>query len=134
MSGPVSPVAGEVRVVTGPRLEGKTWHSETSFDVSPDEPVFAGHYPGSPIFPGVCLVECVRRSALATVPAEAGYLELAGLESARFAASVSPGDRLEIALKWQSDDEGWRCSAQIDNAFGKAASVRLRFTGQGVRP
>ena len=45
--------------------------------VDPAEPVLAGHYPGFPIFPGVCLVEQVRLAALAVLPETAEGWQLA---------------------------------------------------------
>ncbi|WP_326829905.1 hypothetical protein OIE13_09870 [Streptosporangium sp. NBC_01810] len=59
----ISPVTGQIHLLSG---------NEVAITISPDEPVFAGHYPGFPIFPGMCVVEVVHRGALLTAPAEAG--------------------------------------------------------------
>ncbi|GAA4656365.1 hypothetical protein GCM10023347_02250 [Streptomyces chumphonensis] len=98
----------------------------TVVTVAGDEKVFPGHYPGFPIFPGVCIVEYAHRSALATFPAE-GRWELAAVESTRFLSPVFPGDELRTELTWSQDGEGWRCKAKVASQRGNAAQIRFRF-------
>ena len=97
------------------------------------EKVFAGHFPGFPIFPGVCVVEYVQRGALATLP-EPGSA-LAAVESARFLGPVFPGSTLSCEFTWLRDDAtgGWRCRAEATTERGLAARVRLRFTAPAGR-
>ncbi|MCM2387940.1 3-hydroxyacyl-ACP dehydratase FabZ family protein [Streptomyces albipurpureus] len=99
----------------------------TTVQVHADERVFPGHYPGFPIFPGVCVVEQVRRSALATVPADAGKVIVRAIESTRFLSPVFPGDRLTVELTWSPRGEAWRCEAVAATERGRAATVRLRL-------
>ncbi|MFC0429208.1 3-hydroxyacyl-ACP dehydratase FabZ family protein [Kutzneria buriramensis] len=117
----MSPVIGQLQVVSGDTVR---------VPISPDEPVFAGHYPDSPIFPGMCLVEYARLGALLLAP-EAG-LELAALESARFRAPVLPGDELTITVSWRRDGQRWRCSAHASTGRGAVATVRLRLRVGGT--
>lgn len=117
----VSPVAADVRVVSARGDDGR---AATQVLVSPAEPVFAGHYPEFPIFPGVCVVECAHRSAQATAPEP---VELAAVESARFTGPAFPGDVLDLALKWRRTEGGWLCAVSAATARGGAASVRLRY-------
>ena len=130
-----TPVAAAVRRIDtadGPAFE---------FRIGPDEPVFAGHYPGYPIFPGVCLVECVHRVARDTVPANptrradgGGTPVLLAIESARFLAPVLPGDTITVTTVWSDAGGGqWQCAGTVWTDRGRAASVRLRF-GTGDRP
>ncbi|MFF5205882.1 3-hydroxyacyl-ACP dehydratase FabZ family protein [Streptosporangium sp. NPDC000396] len=123
------PVFADVRVISPVTADAdrKAWRATTSVGISAGEPVFAGHYPGFPIFPGMCVVECVHRSALATVPAGAEGLLLSAMESTRFVGSVHPGDELTIALKWSGDGDMWRCAAEARTERGEAARVRLRY-------
>lgn len=97
------------------------------------EKVFAGHFPGFPIFPGVCVVEYVQRGALATLPEPGGVL--AAVESARFLGPVFPGSTLSCEFTWLRDDAtgGWRCRAEATTERGLAARVRLRFTAPAER-
>ena len=103
----------------------------TSMTIANDNPIFAGHYPGFPIFPGVGLVECVHRSALATAP-DHRDLELAAIESTRFTGPTFPGDDLTVRLEWQSANGGWTCAAVISSQRGEAAKVRLRYREGGM--
>lgn len=90
--------------------------------VRPTEPVFAGHYPGFPVFPGVCVIECVHRTALA---ATSGHLEQ--IEQARFLGPIFPGDELNIELSWSTVGSASRCSAEVSTSSALVAQVRMRY-------
>lgn len=61
--------------------------------VPPDHPAFAGHFPGTPILPGVLLLD----TALQAIAAATGIeLEACEIGAAKFLHPVGPGDRLEI--------------------------------------
>ncbi|MFI8389893.1 3-hydroxyacyl-ACP dehydratase FabZ family protein [Streptomyces sp. NPDC085540] len=120
-------VAADVKV-TARTEEGLT--AAARVVITEAELVFAGHYPDFPIFPGVCVLECVQRAA---TTGEAGPLhgDLAAVESARFAGAVYPGDTLEMTLKWRRVEGGLRCDAVASTERGKAASARLRYADPG---
>ena len=73
-------------------------------NVSINEPVFGGHFPGHPIMPGVLIVEAMAQIsgilAFATrgiLPERDKYLlYLTGTDKTRFKSPVVPGDRLEL--------------------------------------
>lgn len=93
--------------------------------VDPSEPILAGHFPGFPIFPGVCLVELAHRAALVALP---GSTRLVAIDSARFIAPVFPDDEVTVDLTV----DGPICSATLrvrrSNGHQEdAALVRLRF-------
>jgi 3-hydroxyacyl-[acyl-carrier-protein] dehydratase len=115
---PCTPVAADVTVIAP---------GAAAVVVTAGEPVLAGHYPDFPIFPGVCLVECALRGAVADPPPEAGPLVLCRVDSVRFLGAVFPGDTVGIALTWRADGSYWRCTAALRTDRGDAASVRLRF-------
>ncbi|MEE1809628.1 3-hydroxyacyl-ACP dehydratase FabZ family protein [Streptomyces sp. BE133] len=117
-------LSGAVEVLQ-PEKEGRT---STRFTVAADEAVLPGHYPGFPIFPGVCLVEYVHLSVLATAPAEEPAPELVAVEATRFTGPVYPGDELAADIDWKPvDGMAWQCRAKIRSGRGDAASVRLRY-------
>ncbi|WP_062214282.1 3-hydroxyacyl-ACP dehydratase FabZ family protein [Streptomyces sp. NBRC 109706] len=132
-SRPASPVDAEVKVVRPPAAEADEKgrrHAVTTLTVGEDETVFPGHYPGFPIFPGVCVIECVHLSGLATLPPGAGGAELAAVESTRFLSPVFPGDQLDVELTWTRTSDAWSCKAQVTTVRGVAAQMRLRFTAE----
>jgi 3-hydroxyacyl-[acyl-carrier-protein] dehydratase len=122
-----TPVAAEVQV-TARTDEGLT--AAARVVITEAELVFAGHYPDFPIFPGVCVLECVQRAATAGEGGP-GPGDLAAVESARFAGAVYPGDTLVMTLKWRPVEGGLRCDAVASTARGKAASARLRYADPG---
>jgi 3-hydroxyacyl-[acyl-carrier-protein] dehydratase len=73
-------------------------------DLTGDEDVFRGHFPGYPVFPGVLQIEALAQAgavAALALPENRGKIALfAGIEKARFRRQVVPGDtlRLEIQL------------------------------------
>ena len=105
--------------------------ARTTLRIEPDEPAFEGHYPGFPILPGVCVIECVHRSALATHPQRAAVEpRLVAIETARFLAPVYPGDEISVELRWERAGDDWRCRAVVACGTGENARVRLRYASE----
>ncbi len=86
-----------------------------------DEPFFAGHFPGRPTLPGVLMCESIAQLgayALLARPDFAGRLALfGGLDGVRFRRQVMPGERLDLEV------ELGRVSARAGKGSG-SASVR----------
>lgn len=72
-------------------------------NVSAGEPVFQGHYPGNPIFPGVLIIEAMAQAgavALMSQPEFANKVPLfAGIDEAKFKRPVVPGDQLRLEVE-----------------------------------
>jgi len=72
-------------------------------NISANEPVFAGHYPGNPIFPGVLIVEAMAQAgavALLSQPEYAGRVPIfAGIDECKFRKPVLPGDQLRLEVQ-----------------------------------
>ncbi|WP_426501205.1 3-hydroxyacyl-ACP dehydratase FabZ family protein [Streptomyces sp. D54] len=103
----------------------------TTIGIEKTEQLFDGHYADFPIFPGVCVMECVQRSVIA-VAERSGMAEpeLLAVESTRFLGAVYPGDLLTVHLDVRDDEGTLRCRAKAFTERGDAASVRLRMTGE----
>ena len=72
--------------------------------VSPDEPYFAGHFPGRPVMPGVLQIEAMAQVGgvlvLNSFPDPENYLTFfARIENAKFKRTVAPGDVLIFKLE-----------------------------------
>ena len=89
--------------------------------VSVNEPQFQGHFPATPIMPGVLICEAFAQTAgivaLSAQPDLSGKtMYLLGLDKVRFRRPVRPGDRLEIVAQKESEVRGiWK--------FGVTATV-----------
>lgn len=68
-------------------------NNATHWTVPLDHPAFAGHFPGTPILPGVVLLDM----ALQIIAAATGIaLDLCEISSVKFLSPASPGDELLI--------------------------------------
>jgi 3-hydroxyacyl-[acyl-carrier-protein] dehydratase len=70
-----------------------------------NEPIFQGHFPGKPIFPGVLIIEGMAQTAGAVVIANMSregkrpIVLMLTIDKAKFRRPVVPGDRLEYHIK-----------------------------------
>ncbi|RYE39144.1 MAG: beta-hydroxyacyl-ACP dehydratase, partial [Hyphomicrobiales bacterium] len=73
-------------------------------NVTFNEPIFQGHFPNNPIFPGVLILEGMAQTAGAIVikyDASAdnkSIVMLLGIDSARFLKPAGPGDTIEYHI------------------------------------
>jgi len=74
-------------------------------NVTINEPFFQGHFPGSPIMPGVLIIEAMAQTwgilVLASEPEMAGSKNILflSIDNARFRRPVYPGDQLRFELQ-----------------------------------
>ena len=75
-------------------------HIVAELDVDPDLPLFAGHFPGKPVLPGVIVMEALAQASCCCIMAAsryAGALGLfAGMDKVRFRQQVLPGQVLQL--------------------------------------
>jgi beta-hydroxyacyl-ACP dehydratase FabZ len=69
-------------------------------NVTINEPFFQGHYPGSPIMPGVLILECMAQVGAAVImmlPEHQNSVPLLGaIDGAKFRRPVVPGDQMVV--------------------------------------
>jgi 3-hydroxyacyl-[acyl-carrier-protein] dehydratase len=104
----------------------------TTKEIKPDEPVFAGHYPGQPIMPGVLVCESIFQTGAILLSKMMGSIGegipvLSRINNAKFRSIVKPGNTLDIEAELVE---------KVSNAYfmrGKASvagktSVTVEFT------
>lgn len=71
-------------------------------NITVNEPVFQGHFPKHPIFPGVLIVESMAQTAAVLVvhslgkDAEGKLVYFMSIDEARFRRPITPGDQIHV--------------------------------------
>src|SRR4030043_1359255 len=104
----------------------------TAKDIRPDEPVFAGHYPGQPIMPGALICESIFQTGAILLSKMMGGMGggipvLTRINNAKFKNIVRPGSTLDIEAELVE---------KVSNAYfmkgkpsvGGKTSVTVEFT------
>ncbi|MEO6913377.1 MAG: 3-hydroxyacyl-ACP dehydratase FabZ [Candidatus Baltobacteraceae bacterium] len=102
-------------------------------NVTNNEPVFTGHFPGNPLLPGVYMIEALAQLG-GTVVLEPGEFSrktpyLAGIDKVKFRRPVVPGDKLimETTLLKAKRNIGWISAiAKVDDQL--VCSGELMFS------
>lgn len=81
-------------------------------NVSVNEPCFTGHFPGTPIFPGVLILEAMAQATGVLAIKSYGKLKenelyyFASIDGAKFKQPVVPGDQLVIEVTFIKEKRG----------------------------
>ncbi len=106
--------------------------------VTSNEPVFQGHFPHWPIFPGVLILEAMVQASAVMASLALGakandnrvYL-FAGIDKARFKQPVVPGDCIEIETRSvRRIRDIWKTAAEAKVGDVVVCSAELLFTFQ----
>ena len=104
-------------------------------NITVNEELFNGHFPGQPIFPGVLILEAMAQLSGVLAfetkdkrPADGVNYLFGGVEKARFRRPVIPGDRLDMVSRIIADRSRmmkFECSAYVDEALACSAVLSV---------
>ena len=100
-------------------------------NITINEEVFQGHFPGAPVFPGVMIIEAMAQTGAVLlfreIPnREEKLLYFTGIEEARFRRPVLPGDQLRLeatVLKYKMGYAKLRAEAYVDGQVVAEATI-----------
>ncbi|HXY10850.1 MAG TPA: 3-hydroxyacyl-ACP dehydratase FabZ [Terriglobales bacterium] len=107
-------------------------------NVTVNEPFFIGHFPGTPVMPGVLIVEAIAQAGGALLLTEvedrdSKLMLFTGIERARFRRPVVPGDQLRIEIEvkaWRGDAVRMEGKAFVDEKRAAEATVTCRLVNR----
>ena len=100
-------------------------------NITMNEQVFQGHFPGAPVYPGVFIIEAMAQAGAVLlfreVPnRESKLLYFTGIEEAKFRKPVHPGDQLRIevsVIKYKMGFAKLRAEAFVDGQLVTEAII-----------
>ena len=108
-------------------------------NVSMNEPFFQGHFPGSPVMPGVLQLEAMAQCAGVLVNRLAGSETrlpyFMAIDDARFRRVIKPGDQLRIEIEFttlKAKVVKFKGRILVDGELASEAEMMCMITGQGV--
>jgi 3-hydroxyacyl-[acyl-carrier-protein] dehydratase len=104
-------------------------------NVTINEPFFVGHFPGSPVMPGVLIVEAMAQAGAVLLFTEVEDREsklvlFTGIERAKFRRPVFPGDQLRIEVEvkvWRGNAGRMEGTAYVGDKRAAEAVVTCRL-------
>lgn len=102
-------------------------------NISVNEDLFNGHFPGNPIFPGVLIIEALAQAAgvlgfktMDKTPEDGSVYLFVGADNVRFKRQVVPGDQLILTAEVLKVRRGiWKfgCTATVDGELVCSAEI-----------
>lgn len=98
--------------------------SRTLIRLLPSSPIYAAHFPGYPITPGVILVQLATELL---EEREGRQLELAEAVNVKFASPVFPGEGDEVIYSFAPDgDDRWKVTVEKDGVLCAKMTLQYR--------
>jgi 3-hydroxyacyl-[acyl-carrier-protein] dehydratase len=109
-------------------------------NVSVNEPFFTGHFPETPIMPGVLIIEALAQATgllgfrtMSEEPSADLLYMLVGVDDVRFKRQVVPGDQLMLKAKVERQSRViWKfsCEASVDGQIVTTANLLCAAKGK----
>lgn len=110
-------------------------------NVTVNEPAFQGHFPGTPIFPGVLIIEGMAQVCGAIAirhdsrDDKKSIVMLLGVDKARFRRPAGPGDTLEYhvtKVQRRRNVGRYRAEAKVNGVIVAEAEITAMISEAGV--
>lgn len=109
-------------------------------NVSVNEPMFTGHFPERPIFPGVLIMEALAQATgilafktTETKPDGTSLYYFAGIDNCRFKQPVLPGDQMRLEVEVVKEKRGiWKFTGEAKVDGKVVASADLMCAQQAI--
>ena len=118
---------------------GRSVEARTSFDA--DDPMFAGHFPGNPLVPGVILTEALAQ--VAGIAGASGHPEtarpmflLSAIRTMKFFKAVRPEETIDLRAEKLGEVEGmvqFKVSAGVKGVVVAEGQLVLSVAGSFAR-
>lgn len=95
---------------------------EAKFRFDPGLALFAGHFPGAPMLPGVVQIEMVR---LMVERAENRPLEINHIKKTKFLKPIIPGDQIKVEIESCAKADGTSVTARLSVGGVTAGTLRM---------
>lgn len=110
-------------------------------NVSVNEPMFTGHFPERPIFPGVLIMEALAQAtgilafrSQGKKPDGSSLYYFAGIDNCRFKQPVVPGDQMILEVEVVKAKRGiWKFTAEAKVEGKVVASAELMCAEQEIK-
>jgi len=110
-------------------------------NVSVNEPMFTGHFPERPIFPGVLIMEALAQATgilafktTGSKPDGSSLYYFAGIDNCRFKQPVVPGDQMVLDVEVVKEKRGiWKFKAEARVDDKVVATADLMCAEQAIK-
>lgn len=106
-------------------------------NVTMNEAFFQGHFPDTPVFPGVLILEALAQASGVLVlsdpdmrPSQESLFLFVGIERARFKRPVVPGDQLRLEsklIRMKRNYGVFETSAYVEGELAASAELKCMF-------
>jgi 3-hydroxyacyl-[acyl-carrier-protein] dehydratase len=113
---------GPEQEITPSGVTQKNWHFKLV--LNPAHPVYGGHFPGSPVVPGVCQIQIIKELI---EKIEGTALRLEHADNIKFLSLIQPGQNQVLTIDAGLRESAEKLSANV--AIHEGEKTFLKFKG-----